>query len=49
MVSKFMERGSLKSIIQEKGNNIPMDMRLNFLVDIARGVDYLHSMKLVHR
>eukprot|EP00012_Vannella_robusta_P003897 CAMPEP_0206183264 /NCGR_PEP_ID=MMETSP0166-20121206/534_1 /ASSEMBLY_ACC=CAM_ASM_000260 /TAXON_ID=95228 /ORGANISM="Vannella robusta, Strain DIVA3 518/3/11/1/6" /LENGTH=256 /DNA_ID=CAMNT_0053598085 /DNA_START=424 /DNA_END=1190 /DNA_ORIENTATION=+ len=49
LVTELMHFGSLRDVLDKKRNNLPWSMRLNFAKAIAKGMDYLHSKKLIHR
>ncbi len=53
IVTELMDGNSLDSLlydIGEKKKNITFTLKLTLLMDIARGVDYLHGVaKIFHR
>jgi tRNA A-37 threonylcarbamoyl transferase component Bud32 len=48
IVMEFMARGSLASLLQ-RSPEIAFRMKLSFLVDIVRGMKYIHSLNYLHR
>ncbi|EDR26651.1 protein serine/threonine kinase, putative [Entamoeba dispar SAW760] len=50
MVTEYAEHGSLQDIINKKTENeIPMNLRIKFMIDAAKGIEYLHSNGILHR
>ncbi|XP_071685640.1 uncharacterized protein [Rutidosis leptorrhynchoides] len=51
IVSEFLPRGSLFRILQRNSNQLDWRRRLQFAMDIARGMNYLHRYNppIVHR
>lgn len=47
LVMEFMEHGSLKTLMRRR--QIPPDMRIRLLFQVALAIDYLHSRKVIHR
>ncbi|KAK1423020.1 hypothetical protein QVD17_18313 [Tagetes erecta] len=49
IVSEYVERGSLRSYLLKNHNKkLPMKTVFQFALDIAKGLSYLHSKKLIH-
>ncbi|XP_059448205.1 serine/threonine-protein kinase STY13-like [Corylus avellana] len=47
---EYLPRGTLKSyLIKNMGRKLPFKIVIRLALDLARGLDYLHSMKVVHR
>lgn len=44
LVTEFMERGSLRDILDAEGDALPWARRWRFALDIASGMRYLHSL-----
>ncbi|KAG2388284.1 hypothetical protein C9374_000448 [Naegleria lovaniensis] len=54
MITEFLSKGSLDRIIYQSKNGIlvlTLRKRINILIDVANGMDYLHSLKpaIIHR
>ncbi|XP_046543057.1 tyrosine-protein kinase JAK2-like [Haliotis rubra] len=50
LVMEFVERGALSTYLHSLRNGHPNPITLcNFTVDVAEGMKYLHSKKIVHR
>eukprot|EP01117_Protostelium_nocturnum_P006194 TRINITY_DN2234_c0_g1_i2.p1 TRINITY_DN2234_c0_g1~~TRINITY_DN2234_c0_g1_i2.p1 ORF type:complete len:1771 (+),score=730.99 TRINITY_DN2234_c0_g1_i2:165-5477(+) len=51
IVTEFMERGSLKSVLKNQVGRLSWATRIKMAVEIAAGMNYLHSLKplVVHR
>ena len=51
MVLEWMARGSLSSIILDLSHEISWEQRIRWARDVARGIEYLHSLKpkIIHR
>ncbi|CAI2357273.1 unnamed protein product [Caenorhabditis sp. 36 PRJEB53466] len=49
IVTEYMAGGDLHSFISNEGNTIKMRDLFEFAYDIAKGMDYLHSKKFIHR
>ena len=49
MVTEFMRRGSLLSILHNKSIKLPWHRRLKFAVHSSKGMLCLHGAGLVHR
>eukprot|EP00002_Diphylleia_rotans_P034042 TRINITY_DN7285_c0_g1_i5.p1 TRINITY_DN7285_c0_g1~~TRINITY_DN7285_c0_g1_i5.p1 ORF type:complete len:2384 (+),score=458.96 TRINITY_DN7285_c0_g1_i5:132-7283(+) len=51
LVSELMEKGSLFDVIHDQGQPLPLQMRLQFMLDIVKGMNYLHSSNppILHR
>ncbi|EKE37824.1 tyrosine kinase, putative [Entamoeba nuttalli P19] len=50
MVTECAEYGSLQDVLIKKTENeIPMNLRIKFMIDAAKGIEYLHSNGILHR
>ena len=49
LVTELMHQGSLRDVLDKKGQNLPWKLRLKLLKDAAKGMAYLHSRKIIHR
>jgi len=49
MVMNYCKSGDLKSYITSKFNEMSWQTKLYELMDIIRGLEYLHSKKIIHR
>jgi len=49
IVSEFVERGTLSSVLQNQEMKLSWTTRLKMTSDISSGMSYLHSMSIVHR
>ena len=49
MVTEFAEYGSLQDIIRKQQKEIIMKTRIKFILDAAKGIQYLHSNGILHR
>ncbi|CAF0838901.1 unnamed protein product [Adineta steineri] len=49
LIMEFMSRGSLKNLIQEKGNKISLRRKLDMAINIASGMRKIHEHKMIHR
>lgn len=54
MITEYLSKGSLDRIIYQSKNGIivlTLRRRINILIDVANGMDYLHSLKpaIIHR
>ena len=49
LVLELMSRGSVRHILNKKSGNIPWKLRLGMLVDAAKGLEYLHARRVIHR
>ena len=47
VVIEFCEKGSLKGYVED--NDVPTEQQLLFALDAARGLEYCHTKKFVHR
>ena len=43
-----MENGSLASLMSKRGSLIPVEDRLELIIDVVEALDYLHEKCLVH-
>ncbi|KAF8124565.1 kinase-like domain-containing protein [Boletus edulis] len=48
LVSLWMRHGSLHHFLEKHADNLSVQHRLKFLLDIANGLCYLHSFPIVH-
>eukprot|EP00053_Salpingoeca_punica_P018620 m.183210 g.183210 ORF g.183210 m.183210 type:complete len:1272 (-) comp17471_c0_seq2:580-4395(-) len=51
LVTEFMERGSLRDVLQDKRVRLDAAQRLRFVLDAAKGMNFLHNLKppRIHR
>jgi len=51
IITEYMPRGSLQDLLYDKNIKLDWKLRLKMVHDVAKGVDYLHSLKpcLIHR
>ena len=49
MVMDLMEGGPLYHLLQDDDKALSWPMRVKIMLDVAAGVDYLHSNNIVHR
>ncbi|KAK9064503.1 hypothetical protein SSX86_015885 [Deinandra increscens subsp. villosa] len=50
IVSEYVKGGSLRSyLIKNRDKKLPMKTVFRFALDIAKGLSYLHSKKIIHR
>lgn len=49
VVMEFCPNGTLLDYIKKKKTQVPFSAALKLLTDIARGMQYLHDKKIIHR
>ena len=49
LVTELMHRGNLRDVIDRKGQNLDWQLRWKLAKDAAKGMEYLHSVNLIHR
>lgn len=49
IITEYMAKGDLKSFIENVENTIKMRDLFEFAFDIAKGMNYMHSKKFIHR
>jgi serine/threonine protein kinase len=49
MVTEFMSHGSLTGVLLDLKHELGWDVRRKIAVQIARGMEYLHELGIVHR
>jgi sterile alpha motif and leucine zipper containing kinase AZK len=51
IVLEYVSRGSLEKVLLDKTIIITQSLRLSILIDIARGIKYLHAQQppIIHR
>ncbi|VDP90620.1 unnamed protein product [Echinostoma caproni] len=47
--TQFANGGCLASLVSAKGVDLPWSVRAALALDIAKGVNYLHSQNVIHR
>jgi serine/threonine protein kinase len=48
IILEFCEKGTLKRYLLDN-KNIPFSSKLKLLLDISKGIEYLHFKKIIHR
>lgn len=49
IITEYVKNGNLKTWITERIDELPWKLRVNFAIDIARALAYLHSRNIMHR
>ncbi|XP_044979521.1 probable serine/threonine-protein kinase PBL25 [Hordeum vulgare subsp. vulgare] len=50
VITEFLPGGSLRSFLRKlEGKQLPLDKILSIALDIARGLEYVHSQGVIHR
>jgi len=49
IITEFVKNDNLKTWITERIEELPWKLRVNFAIDIARALAYLHSRNIMHR
>ena len=49
IITEYMENGSLFDVLRNKPNELTPTLRSLIAYDVARGVEYLHEKKIIHR
>jgi hypothetical protein len=51
IVSEFVERGTLRDLLDDESRALPMSIRIKYCLDVAKGMNFLHSLSppRVHR
>ncbi|MCI33783.1 serine/threonine-protein kinase HT1-like, partial [Trifolium medium] len=50
IITEYMAGGSLRKYLQQQGpHSVPLKLVLELALDIARGMQYLHSQGILHR
>jgi serine/threonine protein kinase len=49
IVLEFCENGTLNRYLEINGEKIDWKLKLKILIDISKGMDYLHFKKIIHR
>eukprot|EP00040_Diaphanoeca_grandis_P032765 m.199369 g.199369 ORF g.199369 m.199369 type:complete len:1145 (-) comp32730_c0_seq7:213-3647(-) len=49
MVTEFMSKGSLRKVLADKSQKLPWPIRHKFSLQIAKAMEYLHALGIVHR
>lgn len=49
LITELMKMGSLRDVLDKKGDNLPWNVRCKLAKDAAKGMSYLHSRKIIHR
>ena len=49
LVTELAEHGSLRHVLDRKGENLPLAMRFYLAIGAARGLSFLHSRRVIHR
>ena len=48
-IMEYMPRGSLRSFLEDKSQEILWDTRMTIAIDIGNGLSYLHKKNILHR
>lgn len=48
-ISEYVQGGTLREAINKMDSDFPWRVRVSFAKDIASGMEYLHSMNVIHR
>lgn len=48
-ISQYINGGTLEKLLADKEEELPWTIRIKLSLDIARGLQYLHSCRLIHR
>lgn len=49
LLTEYISGGTLRELIHDLSINLRWDRRVNFAKDISSGMNYLHSMNIIHR
>jgi serine/threonine protein kinase len=49
LILEYVNGGTLKDIIHNLSNSLPWKLRVAYAKDIAAGMEYLHSLNIIHR
>lgn len=49
LILEYVNGGTLKDIIHNLNNSLPWKLRVGYAKDIAAGMEYLHSLNIIHR
>ena len=49
IVAKYYERGCLTNIIFDKTIFVTLHRRVKMLLDVAKGIKFLHTLSIIHR
>ena len=49
LVLEYCHRGTLKHLLRTHAGNIPWSTKISMLLDVAKGVHFLHSKNIIHR
>lgn len=49
LIMQLCENGSLSSVIKKRKDKITFEQKAKWLIQVAKGVRYLHGMELIHR
>lgn len=51
IITEYMDQGSLRDLLRVKGHELDWTVRVKMAIDIAQGLNYLHSFKpkVLHR
>lgn len=49
MITEFLSRGSLDSVLANSKVELPKITRANMLIDAAQGMEFIHSKGKIHR
>ena len=49
IVMEYIEGPTLRDLLSEKGNKLPLDHALRIALEVAEALDYAHEQRVVHR
>ncbi len=49
MVLEYVELGGLDKMLKNRGIKLTWKLIMNFLMDVAKGMGYLHECNVIHR
>lgn len=49
LITEYIEGGNLRKILKNKSKSISWMTKLNYSIDIAKALTYLHAKNIIHR